>query len=108
MSDEAAIREALIWNQAEAVRVIMDRDERIRELEAERDALQHVVKCYRAEIAARSAAAKQMRELLVDLELELQAARYAPKPAQDRLNEDGERTFAPNIVEEDYEEDDKD
>ena len=110
MSDESTIREVLIWNQTEAMRAIMDRDERIHDLENERDALAHVVKCYRAEIAARAAAARQMRELLVDLELELQAARYGPpRPAQDRLNEDGERTFAPNLPEaEDYDEDDKD
>ena len=110
MSDEASIREALIFNQAEAVRAVMDRDERIRELESERDALAHTVQCYRAEIRARAAAQKQMRELLTDLELELQATRYGPpRPAQDRLNEDGERTYALNLPEaEDYEEDDKD
>lgn len=55
MSNEESIRKALIYNQAEAMRAIMDRDDRIRDLEADLASLNHRLKCRNAEISALNA-----------------------------------------------------
>jgi hypothetical protein len=100
MSDNLVdkIRAALINNQGEAVRFVTERDERIAELEAEVALLKHRVRCLALEVSCRSAANEHLRNILETLELELRA-QAEPGPAQDRLNEDGERTFAPNLPE---------
>lgn len=75
--DEALdrIRAALLGNQQEALRFIAERDDRIRELEAELGRLGHRVKALAFELSARSAAARVLSAEIEELE-----ARIIPRP----------------------------
>ena len=62
MSDIDKIRNALIFDRAEALRIIAEQDDRILDLEHEIDLLRHTIKVLGFEVTARNAALLAIRD----------------------------------------------